>query len=115
MSLNFHWINKKTGKRLAKINISYTIDRDDLVKGTVIALTDALLTEKETEEKYREVAANLTRAKAEAGIRSLVRTYGEVSLESSSDYTVIDWELEDLVKELAEQTVTRLFPELETT
>lgn len=114
MALRFNWKNKKTGERLAKIKIAYTINRKELVKGTVLALSDALYPADETEKGYREVAKKLTRAQAEKGLRSLLYTYGEISLESSDDYVALDWELRELVWELADQTVTRLFPELET-
>jgi hypothetical protein len=112
MALTFNWVSKKDGRRLAKISIPYTVDRKDLLKGARIALSDALGRVPETEENYRKAAASLSRAKIERGLRSLLESYGSVSLESSDDYITVDWELRDTAFELADEAVTRLFPEL---
>lgn len=121
--INFSRYTKRSnGERVAKISVEFVIDRESLVKGAIAAIVDAAYDyskiggslDGDTDATYTEVADSLTRTKVEKALRNLVFSYGSIALESTDDYVAIDYGYSDLVHDLADAVVSRLYPELST-
>lgn len=98
MGIQWKYRSKQSGEPLAKITVSYYIQKEDLVTAALSVLLDS------------DGAAALTKASIEGRLRELVEDRGQAFFEFGLDRAlVVDLAQERAFRERAEDAVAELF------
>lgn len=119
--LTFNYKNRKTGARLAKMQVTFYVDRDSLHRAAFVEIAETELKGRDDDSfhypsAYEAISERLTKSAIEKRLRWLVESSGCLDFETS-DFPFqhdIEYGYADLVIDLADQAISRLYPELST-
>jgi len=129
MSIQFNYTRRDNGAKVAKVNVTFDIERGDLVRAALTVGCEWLednygyrdLEDYLTYEQVPRAFERLSRAAIERELRSRLLSYGDIWQQSSDSengdaYMLQMWDAESTgllaaCREAAEATVDRLFPE----